>query len=141
VNFFFFHDGILAIKKPITRTFSFFMIGSRLSRSLSTNFFFTWWNFSYHRAFSRTFLSYDGISAITQPFHELFFLMMESQLSRSLSTNFFFTWWNFGYHRAFLRTFLSYDGISAITQPFHELFFLMMESQLSRSLFTNFSFS
>jgi hypothetical protein len=70
------------------------------------------------RSLSRTFLSHDGISAITEPF-----------------TNFSFTRWNFGYHGAFLelffhtmefrlsrslsRTFLSHDGISAITELSH----------------------
>jgi hypothetical protein len=76
-NFFFFHDGILAIMEPFTRTFLshdgnlaitepfhelfFHMVESRLSRSLFTNFSFTWWNLSYHGAFSRIFLSHDGI--------------------------------------------------------------------------------
>jgi hypothetical protein len=36
----------------------FHMVESRLSRSLFTNFSFTWWNLGYHRAFSRTFLSH-----------------------------------------------------------------------------------
>jgi hypothetical protein len=99
----------------------------RLSRSPFTNFCFTQWTFGYHRAFSQTFLSYDGISAITEPFHELFFHMMDFWLSRGLFTNFSFTRWNFGYHRAFSRTFLSHDRISAITEPFHEFFFHTME--------------
>jgi hypothetical protein len=43
-------------------------------------FSFTWWNLGYHGAFSRIFLSHDGISAITEPFHESFFHMMESRL-------------------------------------------------------------
>jgi hypothetical protein len=115
----FFHDGILAI----------------------TSFSFTWWNLGYHEAFSRIFLSHDGISATTKSFHEFFFRMMESRLSRSLFTNSSFTWWNLGYHEAFSRIFLSHGGISAITKPFHEFFFHMMESWLSRSLFTNFSFT
>jgi hypothetical protein len=46
------------------------------------------------RSLSQIFLSHDGISAITEPFHEFFFHMMESQLSRSLFTSFSFTWWN-----------------------------------------------
>jgi hypothetical protein len=74
MNFFFFHDGILAIRKP-------FMI-----------FPFTWWNLGYHEAFSRISLSDGGISAIMKPFHEFFFVMMESRLSRSLFTNSSFTW-------------------------------------------------
>jgi hypothetical protein len=74
----------------------------RLSRSLFTNFSFTRWNFGNHRAFSQNFLSHDGILAITEPFHKLFFHRMEVQLSRSFFTNFSFTWWNFGYHGASL---------------------------------------
>jgi hypothetical protein len=85
-----------------------------------TNFLFSQWNFGYHRGFSQTFISHDGIEAITEPFHELFFLMMESRLSQSLFTNFFLRW-NRGYHRAF-----------------YELFFLTMESRLSHSLSWNF---
>jgi hypothetical protein len=42
-----------------------------LSQSLLANFSFMRWNFGYHRAFSRTFLSHDGISTITEPSHEL----------------------------------------------------------------------
>jgi hypothetical protein len=73
--------------------------------------------FQLSRSLSRTFLSHDGISAITKPF-----------------TNFSFTPWNFGYHKAFnklffhtmefwisqslSRTFLSHYGILAITKPF-----------------------
>jgi hypothetical protein len=91
------------------------------------NFSFTWWNLGYHGAFSRIFLSHGGISAITEPFHELFFNMVESRLSRSLFTNFSFTWWNLGYHGAFSQIFVSHGEISAITEPFHELFFHMVE--------------
>jgi hypothetical protein len=39
-NFFFFHDGILAITEPF-HDFFFVMTGSRLSRSLFTNFSLT----------------------------------------------------------------------------------------------------
>jgi hypothetical protein len=38
-NLFFFHDGILAIKEPFTRTFSFFTMEFWLSRSLSHELF------------------------------------------------------------------------------------------------------
>jgi hypothetical protein len=59
-TFFFFHDGILAIKKPFTRTFFLFHDGILSIKSLFTNF-----------------LSHDGISAITEPFPDFFFHMME----------------------------------------------------------------
>jgi hypothetical protein len=112
----------------------------RLSRSLFTNFSLTRRNSGYQGAFSRTFLSHDGIMAIREPFHELFFHRMEFRLSRSLFMNVSLTRWNLGYQGAF-----------------HELLFFTMESWLSRSLsrtslfhdgiltikepFTNFSFS
>jgi hypothetical protein len=87
--------------------------------------------FGYHEALSQTLLSHDGISAITKPFHELFFFTMEFWLSRSLFTNFSFSQWNSGYHKAFSLVFLFHDGILAITKPFHELFFFTMEFWLS----------
>jgi hypothetical protein len=83
----------------------FFMMEFWLSGSVFTNFCFSWWNLGYHGAFSRISLSHDGISAITEPFHEFFFLMMESRLSRSLFTNFSFSWWNLDYRGAFSRIF------------------------------------
>jgi hypothetical protein len=62
----------------------FLMMGFRLSQSLFTKFTFTRWNYGYHGAFhklffltmefrlsqslSRTFLSHNGISAITETF-------------------------------------------------------------------------
>jgi hypothetical protein len=64
---------------------------SRLSWSLLMNFSFSRWNLSYYVAFSRILLSHDGISAITEPFHNFFFLTMESRLSRTLFTNSSFT--------------------------------------------------
>jgi hypothetical protein len=65
------------------------MMEFRLSRSLLTSFSFTRWNFGYHGAFSLIFLSYDGISAVTEPSRELFFHIMEFRLSQSLFMNFF----------------------------------------------------
>jgi hypothetical protein len=104
----------------------------RLSRSLLTSFSFTRCNFGYHKAFSLIFLSYDGISAITEPSHELFFHTMEFRLSWSLPRTFFHTM-EFWLSWSLSRTFLLHDGILAITEPFsnfHE-FFLMMEFRLS----------
>jgi hypothetical protein len=70
-NFFFFHDGILAITKPFSRTFSFFTMEFWLA--FLTNFFF-----------------HDGISAITKPFSRTFsFFTMVFRLSRSLSHELF----------------------------------------------------
>jgi hypothetical protein len=86
-----FHDRILAITKPSTRNFLFFM---------TISFFFHDGILGYHEAFhteffffSRRSLSFFTMefSAITEPSHEFFFHMMESRLSRSLFTNFSFT--------------------------------------------------
>jgi hypothetical protein len=45
MNFFFFHDGILAITEPFSRTFSLFTMEFWLSRSLSHELFlFSRWN-------------------------------------------------------------------------------------------------
>jgi hypothetical protein len=83
-EFFFFHDGILAITKPFSRTFSFFTIEFWLSRSLSHELFlFSRWNSGYHEAFHTNFSS---------------FFTMEFWLSRSLSH----------------ELFLFYDGILEI---------------------------
>jgi hypothetical protein len=79
---------------------------------------------SYHGAPSRSFLSHNGISAITKPF-----------------MNFSFTRWSFGYHGAFHELFLSHDGILAITEPFTNFFFHMIELWLSQSLSRTFSFT
>jgi hypothetical protein len=69
--FFFFHDGILAITKPFSRTFSFFTMEFWLSRSLSHEFF---------SFFTMEFWLSRSLS------HELFsFFTMEFWLSRSLS--------------------------------------------------------
>jgi hypothetical protein len=86
-----FHDGIRAITKPFSRTFSFFTMEFGLSQSLSHELFlFSRWNFGYHKAFlTNFFFFHDGIWAITKPF----------------SRTFLFSRWNFGYHKAFLTNF------------------------------------
>jgi hypothetical protein len=158
MNFFFFHDGISAIRKPFltnsfffhdgtsaitelfSRILSFFTMELRLSRSLSHKFFlFSRWNFGYHGAFlTNSFFFHDGTLAITEPFSRIVsFFTMELWLSRSLSHKFFlFSRWNFGYHGAFLTNSLFFhDGISAIKEPFSRILsFFTMELRLSRSL-------
>jgi hypothetical protein len=69
--FSFFMIGFSATTEPF-HEFFLHMVEFRLSQSLLTNFSFSWWNLGYHGAFSRTFLSHDGISAITEPFHEFY---------------------------------------------------------------------
>jgi hypothetical protein len=101
MNFFFFHDGILAITKPFSRTFLF-------SR----------WNSDYHEAFLTNFFFFHvGILAIMKPFSRTFsFFTMGFWLSRSLSHELFlFSRWNSGYHEAFLTNFFFFhDGILEI---------------------------
>jgi hypothetical protein len=59
-NFFFFHDGILAIKEPFSRTFSFFMMDFWLSGSLSHELFlFSRWNSGYREAFLTNFFLFS----------------------------------------------------------------------------------
>jgi hypothetical protein len=88
----FFHDGILAITKPFSRTFLFFTMKFWLSRSLSHElFFFSRWNSGYHEAFLTNFS----------------FFTMEFWLSQSLSHElFFFSRWNSGNTRFGRRLFL-----------------------------------
>jgi hypothetical protein len=71
--FLFFHDGILAIRKPFTLTFLFFTMELWLPGSLSHEIFFSQWNSGYQEAFSQIFISHDVISATTEPFHEFSF--------------------------------------------------------------------
>jgi hypothetical protein len=59
----FFHDGILAITKPFSRTF------------------FSRWNSGYHEAFFTNFF-HDGILAITKPFSQTFFSRWNSGNTR-----------------------------------------------------------
>jgi hypothetical protein len=70
MKFFFFHDGLSAIRKPFSRTFSFFTMEFRLSGSLSHELFlFSRWTFGYQEAFLRNFFFFhDGTLAITKPF-------------------------------------------------------------------------
>jgi hypothetical protein len=92
-NFFFFYDGILAVTKPFSQSFSFFTMEFWLSRSLSHNLFlFSRWNSGYHEAFlTNFFFFHDGILAIMKPFSRTFFFF--------------------------------HDGILAITEPFSQSFF------------------
>jgi hypothetical protein len=100
----------------------------RFSRSLFTNFSFSRWNLGYQGAFSRTFLFHDGISAIKEPFHELFFFTMESRLSRSLFTNFSFSRWNLGYQGDF-----SHDEIYKMHKLGVESFHIYHKEYLHRT--------
>jgi hypothetical protein len=107
---FLFHDGILAIAKPFSRTFSLFsQWNSGYHEAFLTNFLFFTMEFWLSRSLSHEpFLFHDGILAITKPFSRTFFsfFTMEFWLSRSLSH----------------ELFLFHDGILAITKPFSRTF-------------------
>jgi hypothetical protein len=133
-----FHDGILAITKPLSRTFfSFFTMEFWLSRSLCHELFlFSRWNSGYHEAFLTNFsFFHDGTLAITKPFSQTFsFFTMELWLSRSLSHKLFlFSRWNFGYHEAFLTNFFFfYDGIFGIRDLGEDSF----HTYITKSIYT-----
>jgi hypothetical protein len=72
---FFFHDGILAIKKPFSRTFFFLHNGIlAIKKPFSRTFFFLHDGIlAIRKPFSRTFLFFhDGILAIRKPFSRTF---------------------------------------------------------------------
>jgi hypothetical protein len=73
-NLFFFHGGILAIRKPFSRTFFFFTMEFWLSESLSHELFsFSRWNSGYQKAFLTNFFSFSRWnSGYQKAFHELF---------------------------------------------------------------------
>jgi hypothetical protein len=58
---FFFHIMEFWLSRSLSYEFFFRTMKYRLSRSLFTNLSFTWWSIGYHGAFSRFFLSHDGI--------------------------------------------------------------------------------
>jgi hypothetical protein len=89
-NFFFFHDGILAITKPFSRTF-FFTMEFWLSRSLSHELFlFSRWNSGYHEAFLMNFFFFhDGILEIRDLGEDSFYTYITKSIyigSASLKT-------------------------------------------------------
>jgi hypothetical protein len=131
----FFDNRILAIRKPLTRIFSFSM-ESRLSQS------------PFHELFFLTMEPWLSRS----PFHEFFFFTMELWLSRSPFHEFFFFTITLAITKPFSRIFLSrwkscyqgafhtnsfffHDGTLAIKEPFtRTIFSFTMEFWLSRSL-------
>jgi hypothetical protein len=116
-NLLFFHNGILAIRKPFTRTFSFFTMDFWLSGSLSHELFlFSRWNSGYQGAFlTNFFFFHDGILAIKEPFSRTFsFFMMEFWLSRSLSHELF----SFFTMELWLSRSLSHELFSLFTMEF-----------------------
>jgi hypothetical protein len=89
---FLFHDGILAIKEPFTRTFSLSRWNSDYQGAFSHELFFFSlpWNSGYQGAFHTNFyFFYDGTLAIKEPFTRNFFFTMEFWLSRSRSHELF----------------------------------------------------
>jgi hypothetical protein len=122
-NLLFFHNGILAIRKPFTRTFSVFMMEFWPSGSLSHKLFLlSRWTSGYQEAFLTNFFLF---SRWNSGYQEAF-----------LTNFFFFSRWNSGYQEAFLMNFFFFhDGILAIRKPFSQKFsFFTMEFWLSGSL-------
>jgi hypothetical protein len=103
---FFFHDGILAITKPFSRTLFFFHDGilAITKPSSRTHFFFHDGILAITKPFSRTlFFFHDGILAITKPFSRTFFFF--------------------------------HDGILAITKPFSRTLFFFHDGILKNTRF------
>jgi hypothetical protein len=92
----FFHDGILAIRKPFSRTFSFSRWNSCYQEAFLTNFSFSRWNSGYQEAFLTNFSFFTmEFWLLGSLFHELFFfddgiLAIRKPFSRT----FLFSRWN-----------------------------------------------
>jgi hypothetical protein len=70
---FLFHDGILAIRKAFSRTFSFSRWNSGYQEAFLTNFFFFMMEFWLSGSLSHdVFLFHVGILAIRKPFSRTF---------------------------------------------------------------------
>jgi hypothetical protein len=89
---FLFHDGILAIKEPFTRTFSFSWWNSCYQEAFHTNFLFFAMEFWLSGSLSyKRFLFHDGILAIKKPFTRTFsFSRWNSRYQGAFHTNIFF---------------------------------------------------
>jgi hypothetical protein len=94
---------------------------------------------SYHGAPSRSFLSHNGTSAITELFMNFFFTRWNYGYHEFFH-KLFLTRWNSGYHGAFHELILSHDGILAIMEPFTNFFFSHDGILATTEPFTNFFF-
>jgi hypothetical protein len=119
---FFFHDGILAIRKPFSRTFSFFMMEFWLSGSLFLRtFLFSWWNFGYQEAFLTNFS----------------FLWWNSGYQEAFLTNFSFFMMEFWLSEAFShKLFFSHDGILEICDLGEDSLYIYIYIYISQRVFT-----
>jgi hypothetical protein len=135
---FLFHDGILTIKKPFTRTFSFSRWNYGYQEAFHTNFFFFTMEFWLSRSLShKFFLFHDGILAIKETFTQTFsFSPWNSSYQEAFHTRTFpFSQWNFGYQEAFHTNFFFSRWNSSYQGAFHtNFFFFTMEFWLSRRL-------
>jgi hypothetical protein len=94
-----FHDVILAIKKPCSRTFLFHNGIPAIRKPFSRTFLFSRWKFGYQKAFFTNFsFFHDGILAISKPFSRTF-LFHDGILAirKPFSRTFLFSRWNSGY--------------------------------------------
>jgi hypothetical protein len=74
---FFFHDGILAIRKPFSRTFLFSRWNFGYHEAFLTNFFFTMEFWLSGSLSHELFFFHDGILAIRMPFSRTFIIVLQ----------------------------------------------------------------
>jgi hypothetical protein len=100
-SFSFFHDGILAIQKPFSRTFLFFTMEFWLSRSLFHElFFFHGGILAIKKPFFTNFsFFHDGILAIKKPFSRTFHFSRWN----SANTQFGGRLFSYIYHKEYLH--------------------------------------
>jgi hypothetical protein len=116
-NFFFFHDGILAIKEPFSRTFLFSRRNSGYQGAFHTNFSFLMMEFWLSRSLSHElFFFHDGILANKEPFTRIFlFSRWNSGYQGAFHTNFYFFTMEFWLSRSLSHElFFFHDGILKI---------------------------
>jgi hypothetical protein len=113
---FFFHDGILAIKEPFSRTFLFSRWNSGYQGAFHTNFSFFTMEFWLSRSLSHElFFFHDGTFLFSQ---------WNSGYQGAFHTNFSFSRWNSGYQGAFLTNFSFFTMEFWLSRSLsHELFF------------------
>jgi sulfur relay (sulfurtransferase) DsrF/TusC family protein len=87
---FFFHDGILAIRKPFSRTFLFSRWNSGYQEAFLTNFSFFTMLFCLSGSLSHElFFFHDGILAIRKPFSRTFLFSRLNYVNTQFGEDFF----------------------------------------------------
>jgi hypothetical protein len=123
-----FHDVILAIKKPFSRTFLFYDGIVAIRKPFSQTFLFSRWNSGYQKAFLTNFYFFTMEFWLSESlFHELFFFTMEFWLSESLFHELFFFTMEF-----WLSESLFHDGILQIRNFEEDSFHIYHKEYLHR---------